>query len=196
MNLKKLEVIISILIIAYIILLITNIKLEKQNIALKNKDNNAQIQINPKTGTAYYELVSEYNNRVVCYYGNCLFKDNEPGSKYVFGLAKLNGFFTTTTRKDKGNMEVECSSFVITDGNQELINSYTDLIKTGNTMNIKNDKDQIIININLTQASDNIKEKIINSTETSPVELTIFKNPPTGKGDDPCSSSINIIDVK
>lgn len=201
---NKAEILIGILLLCLILTFLAFIGSENKwqsKVSLLNNEiekiRNESDEMYNNPSNQYYKLISKYNNKLItCRFTNCLFQDNKINSPYVFGLATLKGFFTTTLKKDWGDTDVECDSFVITDGTYELVQSYLDIIKRGGAMNSINENGQPIININLTEIPDILKKKIVSSNEDSPAELTVFQNPPTGKGAGVCYNSIHIIEVK
>lgn len=147
-----------------------------------------QTQVQPKK--EYYDLISQYcqgaSCRSMCRPNNCLFINSPENPNQPFGLATLEGWFKVETKTDKGNLEVQCDSLVLTGGTPQLINFYIDRYELNNPL----------INININELDKETQGKIINSTENAPIELTVFKYPPVGKGDSPCLSTIKILEVK
>ncbi len=140
----------------------------------------------------YRELISQYcqgtSCQAICNPDNCLLIDSTDNyeSNQPFGLATLKGWFKTESKIDKGNKEVQCDALVLTDGTPKLINFYINEYQS----------DYPVINIDIDELPIETQRAIINSSEDSPVELTVFKYPPVGKGDSPCLSTIKIFEAK
>lgn len=164
--------------------------LQQDNYSLQNQI--ALIKENQNTPTPQdpqkYQLI---NNK--CTYGECLFSNS---ANFPAGVATIKGYYTKYL--DGGYLgagieEEYCDSITITGGNKEIIDSLIRRVDEGNTVHDKNDLNQPIVNLDLNESD---KQKFLNSTKDSPIELVIFSPVYMGQGVPLCFSAFNILEVK
>ncbi|MCB9802983.1 hypothetical protein H6761_03130 [Candidatus Nomurabacteria bacterium] len=139
----------------------------------------------------HLKLVSDY-----CYYGDCLFQNEEENNNYVFGLTTLKGWHFTRDSIGMGGDNVTCDAFVIEEGPRPLVNFYRDIIESGNNFYNIDENGYFTININLNNLSDDERALILNSDSYHPIEMMIFQNPPLGKGEAACMSTVRILEIE
>lgn len=99
-----------------------------------------------------------------CFGDNCLFSVG-PLSTSVAGIAKVTGYYAKQTRDG-----IDCSTFVVTEGPNALI---TDLLQA--QYNSKNDKGQLVLDIDPTTLSAVEKQKLTRSRENSQVAVHVVR---------------------
>lgn len=127
-----------------------------------------------------------------CSSESCLFEggiDNVPE-----GYAKISGYYISYEADDWGT-PTKCDGFIVTDGNETLINHFQAWIKQGNTLN-KMINNKLVVNISLSNIDSDLQKRIKLSTKDQQVELGMLRVTPQGRGASTCSSVINILTAK
>lgn len=121
-----------------------------------------------------------------CFADNCLFSVG-PLSTSVAGIAKLTGYFTKQTREGK-----DCSTFVVTAGPTSLT---TDLLQA--QYNSKNEKGQLVLDIDPTILPVLEKQKLTSSKENSQVNIHIVRIKRDSGGTTPlCNPLVELLRVQ
>ena len=130
-----------------------------------------------------------------CREDECLMRVGDGHNGYVVGVGKFKGFYRIVQRSAWGETG-DCDTLVLIGGTETLLNEYTKLIQQGNTVNSLDSQNRIQFNLDLAQTTRTEREKILNSTETTPIELVVLNPLPGGKGVSACYSFVEILKVK
>lgn len=131
-----------------------------------------------------------------CSYFQCLFN----ASGQIVGYANLKGYYQATLATGGGeenlykNETQTCDRFVIIGGSKPLIDQFQMRIKQGNTLN-KIVNGNLIINLDLgdPNLSSVVVKHIRASTPGQPISLGVLQEFIGGKGANPCTSTIRIL---
>ena len=138
----------------------------------------------PKERSSYdeYELINK------CSSHSCLFvKEGAPA-----GYAKLVGHYLEYDSIDWGDTPVRCTGFMVTDGNETLINHFNDWINKGNVLH-KIIDEKLVVNIDVDNLDESLKNQIISSTENNPIELGVIRITSPNRGASTCENIIEVI---
>lgn len=147
----------------------------------------------PEAQTSGICKSTNYCPQTDCRKDECLFvSPSEPD--HPVGIAVVRGYYAKVERTGFGETKF-CDSFVIVDGSQVLISSYLSLIKAGNTVNSKNELNQPIISLDLSQVEAKDRQKILASSKDKTIEVLLLSPIPRGMGAPVCYSPVEIIKV-
>jgi hypothetical protein len=135
--------------------------------------------------TTYDVLVNGGNNLLFDYYNN---------GYYIFGLTAIEGYYVKEKYVDGDNNEVEYDAFVITNGEKLYLDSITKLQMSGNTIYDITEKGDPIAIIKIDQINNELKNKIVNSTEKNKIQLKILLRHPFGS-DNGYPTMIEVLDI-
>lgn len=136
-------------------------------------------------------LPSILNDR--CEVSECLIK--LPYEDLPRGIAEVKGYFLPIEREAYWSKEV-CNGFVITEGPEVVLQELLALIdEDGNTLNTKNDLNQVIINLDFDDISTNEENTIRVSSPTSIVSLRLFLRFPEPTDAPVCAHIAKVLDV-
>ncbi|MES2314334.1 MAG: hypothetical protein V4524_00130 [Patescibacteria group bacterium] len=128
---------------------------------------------------------------------------------YPIGTGKevylLNGYYSTREvvmypfdydpSRDPLPATTTCSIFNITGGDSALIKLFKDMLASGNTVN-KIDKNNLTLNIDLSDLENLTKTTIINSTPDQPATIGVKVKPVSGRDANYCESFIKIVSTQ
>jgi hypothetical protein len=135
-----------------------------------------------------YKLVNS------CSGDECLFENKTQSA--VEGFAKLKGYYH---QYDSIDMEkkVVCNSIIVTGGSERLIRHFNEWIAGENTINKKDKDGNLMVNIEIDNLENDIKQKITSSTMNNQIELGVIRITPVGRGGvSTCISFVDIIYAK
>ncbi len=137
----------------------------------------------------------------MCNQEACLFTSSA-SDEPPLGIATLRGFYQPNKRDfamgphPTPDIEV-CDEFVITQGPDELIQWFTELIRIGNTANRITEQNQLAMSLYLETLGQQERDRIHSSTSTAPVEIVILVPTPPAYGPlSRCVTWIEILKVK
>lgn len=141
-----------------------------------------------KNATSEIELVDRSCNKDGCLYSS--------GPDTVIGYGKIKGYYRQV-EKNAWNQTKMCDTLVITEGNQTLIDHFKELIKDMNYINSLDEKNNVLLTINLSDLPIQDKQHIQSSSYNTPVELGVITKIGSGATDVPvCYSLIDIVLVR
>ena len=132
-----------------------------------------------------------YELQGTCSRTQCLFVSPYE-QDYPVGTSTLQGYYLQEQEESFGASKL-CDNFVILTGSSMLIEAYLSLIAQGNSVNTKNDQEQVIISLDLRAISESEKTIITLSTLTHVVDLLVLSKPPEGRGVEACFSPVEIL---
>ncbi len=127
-----------------------------------------------------------------CSEDECLMQVGDGYNGYVVGVGKLKGFYRVVQRSAWGETR-DCDTLVMLGGTETLLNEYMNLIEQGNTVNNLDSQNRIQFNLDLSQITATERDKILKSTEATPIELVVLNPLPGGKGVPACYSFVEIL---
>jgi hypothetical protein len=130
----------------------------------------------------------------MCSEEECLFENQGSDKGTVEGYAKLIGYYQKFTGT-YFNHPVTCDAFVVTDGNQTLIDNLIEKIANGNTINSLTENNELLLKIPLKELNQNEQSIILNSSISNPVELKVIRKSPEGRAGMACEGFVKIISV-
>ena len=125
-----------------------------------------------------------------CSEDQCLFS---AGGEIV-GTSKITGHYTKYSKVDWGEEQVECDAMIVHTENpmvQEMVSS----VNEGNSVNKLTTDGKLTLNLNLKSLSTSDRQKIFNSTDEKPIDLTVIKYSSIGTGVPGCYSFVKILKV-
>lgn len=178
-----------ILSVSFVLIYQKQMKLESDQTSITAEKHNIQptLAMNLDMEKNRYVRVSSCNGN------ECLFQGNL-GQGAVEGYGHLKGYFYLLDDVDH-NGPVVCDTLVVTDGNQPLIDNLKEWVNNGNTMNSINENGQLVANIYLDNLSLEEQQFITSSTPDDPVDLSVIRKTPEGRGAPACESFLDIIKV-
>ncbi len=128
---------------------------------------------------------------------------------YPIGTGKevylLNGYYSTREvvmypfdydpNRDPLPATTTCSIFNITGGDSNLIKIFKNMVNNGNTVN-QIEKNNLVLNIDLSNLENLTKKTIINSTPNQPITMGVRVKPVGGRDANYCESFIRIVSAK
>ena len=136
-----------------------------------------------------------------CNQAECLFTANQQ-TEPPLGIAMLKGYYEAReidfAMGPQSTPDVEiCDGFVITEGSEEIIQWFTELVKAGNTVNRITGQNQLVLSLFLDMLSEQEQAKIRSSTSTEPIEILILIPTPPARGPlTKCITWVEILKVK
>jgi len=115
---------------------------------------------------------------------------------YIWGITKIEGYYTQNEYPNFGIDYVTCDCFTITNGQKVYLDKINELISNGNDLYYSDSLNRFGSPINLASLSIQESTLIKNSTITEPITLTIFINHPTYTGVPTCYSTFKILRVE
>lgn len=168
-------------------------RIVNQIIEIKQEEKNDAIVIDKnETSNSDYKLM---NGK--CYKENCLFINNYT-KDYVrtVGIATIEGYYTKYLDKAFGE-EKYCDSITITGGNEKIIENIIGLVDYGNGLYDKNELNQPIANLYISQLSQSDKDLLLNSSKSNPIKMNIIKtHNDLGGGIPICYSNFQILGIE
>ncbi|MBI2029807.1 hypothetical protein HYT02_05300 [Candidatus Gottesmanbacteria bacterium] len=183
-----------IVILITIIFSVSSILIYQKQMSIKNNqpiDLVEKLNIQPTLTVSMSE--NQYTRVAGCNGDECLFQGN-PEVGAVEGYGHLRGYFYLLDDVDH-NGPVVCDTLVVTDGSQPLIDDLKAWVKRGNTINTINENEQLVANIYLDNLNLTDQQLITNSTSDNPVDLSVIRKTPEGRGAPACESFLDIIKV-
>jgi len=119
----------------------------------------------------------------------CLYE----GPDAIEGYGKIVGFYHTYQKEDFLGEEIVCTAVIVTGGSKPLIENLLQWVKDGNTINGSTEDGKLILNINLPTQLQKLTSL---STPNNPVELSVIRKTPEGRGAAPCESFVDVISVE
>jgi hypothetical protein len=122
-----------------------------------------------------------------CTKNQCLFS----GFEAPEGFAYLTGYYKSYKADDWGT-PTTCNGFVVTGGNQILIDHFNDWINKGNGLNKRIDGN-LVINLTLNKTNE---KSIKSSNANDQIKLGMIRVSPRGTGTSTCTPVVEIITVE
>lgn len=142
---------------------------------------------------SYTSNNNRYNLIDSCSKKGCVFT----GPEAVEGFGYFKGYYKTRKTLDYwGDVPVTCDTFVVTEGNTELVKDLKSWVDKGNSINTINEKNQLVVNISFEGLNKAEESAIKNATEKNPVQLGVIRVTPVGRGVPACTSIVDIVNVK
>lgn len=165
----------------------------------------AACAIGPSAPSPVSSTISpQYTYRQVgqsCRQDECLFIGLE-ADEPPLGIAALKGSYQTREVNfavgPEPTPDIEsCDEFVVSEGPEELIQWFGDLIKIGNTVNRFTEQNQLAIGLYLEDLAASEQEVIRSSTSEAPVEIVVLIPTPPARGPlEKCMTWVEILDVR
>ncbi len=114
---------------------------------------------------------------------------------FVLGLSSMSGFYTQVERSPWGKVET-CDALVVLSGTGSMANNLSALVDQGNTVNSKDDKGHLVLNLDFSSLTAQEINKIKSSTQAKPVNLTVLRTTPEERSVEACHSAVKILRVE
>ena len=140
------------------------------------------------------QLTSEGDNRYPYWVSSFVLSESSPNPQNdpSAGIYLLRGYYVEEEVTAWGQTTT-CDRFVVTDGDQQIITEFLELVANDNSINRTNELGQLVMTIDLTPISTDIAGKILSSKTENLVELLVRKRQTEGFGAPACYSFVEII---
>lgn len=128
-----------------------------------------------------------------CNVNECLFYMPNV-SNSIMGFAKIRGYYVQQMKKGLGEQTGKCDSFVILLAPSMLTANYKS--QANGEIYTLNNENQIVVSLDMTALNQTDKQKILASSQKSPVDLNVISVGYSPKSGLLCYSPLSIVDVK
>jgi hypothetical protein len=112
----------------------------------------------------------------------------------LFGSAIITCYYSIQQRDSPNELGLEINDFIVIDGPKLFMDHYKELIKDGNSINILNDKRELVITLTENKSYD-IKSKLRMSTKERPKKVYLHIPMPVGRESSSYFDIVKVLDL-
>jgi hypothetical protein len=120
--------------------------------------------------------------------------DGAPISEESETVGEFTGFYAPIRKSAWGETKT-CDTLVVLDGTAGLVRYFSDMVRSGNTVQSLDEKGRLHITLDFRDIDESVRARIKNATESSPVKVRLQKKVQVGMDAPVCYSFFKILGV-